>query len=43
MGDLPPRNRKISAKVLTQEERPGYVLEKLLLDLNGSSPCLPIS
>jgi dienelactone hydrolase len=38
MGDLPPRNRKISAKVLTHEERPGYILEKLLLDLNGLEP-----
>jgi hypothetical protein len=35
MGDLPPRNRKIGARSVSVEERPGYVLEKLELDLNG--------
>ena len=38
LGDLPPRNRKISARMLSREERPGYVLEKLELDLNGFEP-----
>lgn len=35
MGDLPPRNRMVSARVLSREERPAYILEKLELDLNG--------
>ena len=35
MGDLPPRDRKISAKTVSVEEKPGYILEKLELDLNG--------
>jgi len=35
LGDLPPRERKITAQTLSIEERPGYVLEKLRLDLNG--------
>jgi pimeloyl-ACP methyl ester carboxylesterase len=35
LGDLPPRNRPISATLISTEERPGYVLEKLKLDLNG--------
>jgi|WetSurMetagenome_2_1015567.scaffolds.fasta_scaffold83892_2 dienelactone hydrolase len=35
LGDLPPRRRPITAKVISTEERPGYVLEKLELDLNG--------
>ncbi|HCE42199.1 MAG TPA: hydrolase [Lentisphaeria bacterium] len=38
LGDLPPRNRKISAKLISKEEQDGYVLEKLLLDLNGFEP-----
>jgi len=38
LGDLPPRKRKISAKTLSTEERPEYVLEKLELDLNGIEP-----
>jgi acetyl esterase/lipase len=38
LGDLPPRNRKISARVLSREERPGCVIEKLELDLNGFEP-----
>ena len=38
MGDLPPRNRRIAAKTLSSEERPGFVLEKLELDLNGIEP-----
>jgi dienelactone hydrolase len=35
LGDLPDRNRKIGARVLAVEERPAYVLERLVLDLNG--------
>jgi dienelactone hydrolase len=38
LGDLPPRRRKISARTLSRETRPGYVLEKLELDLNGVEP-----
>lgn len=35
LGDLPPRDRKISAKTLFTEERSAYILEKLELDFNG--------
>ena len=35
LGDLPDRSRKIGARVLAVEERPKYVLERLVLDLNG--------
>ena len=35
LGDLPPRVRPISAEVVSVEERPGYILEKVVLDLNG--------
>jgi len=35
LGDLPPRRLKISSKKITEEERDAYVLEKLVLDLNG--------
>ncbi len=35
LGDLPPRDRLIRSTVVEQSERDGYVLEKLLLDLNG--------
>lgn len=38
LGDLPERNRPISAKVIFEEDRPGYHLQKLLLDLNGLEP-----
>src|SRR5205823_4880706 len=38
MGDLPPRNRRISAKKVSAQEQPGYMLEKLTLDLNGIEP-----
>ncbi len=38
LGDLPARGRAISARVVSTEERPGYVLEKLVLDLNGLEP-----
>ncbi len=35
LGDLPDRKRPISARKILEEEREGYVLEKLALDLNG--------
>lgn len=38
LGDLPPRDRPISAKLVSEEDRGGYVLEKLVLDLNGIEP-----
>lgn len=38
LGELPPRHRQISARTLAREVRPGYLLEKLELDLNGLEP-----
>ena len=38
LGDLPPRHRGGTARSLSTEERPGYLLEKLELDLNGLEP-----
>jgi dienelactone hydrolase len=38
MGDLPPRDRRITAKTLSTEQRPNFVLEKLVLDVNGLEP-----
>ncbi|RPJ55136.1 MAG: alpha/beta hydrolase, partial [Acidobacteria bacterium] len=38
LGDLPPRNRPITAKNVSTEQRAGYTLEKLVLDLNGLEP-----
>jgi hypothetical protein len=38
LGDLPPRNRPIHARTVSIEERSGYILEKLVLDLNGIEP-----
>lgn len=35
LGDLPPRNRPIEARLVGEEERERYVLETLVLDLNG--------
>jgi acetyl esterase/lipase len=35
LGDLPPRDRSISAEVVKLETREGYLLETLSLDLNG--------
>jgi hypothetical protein len=35
LGKLPPRNRPVSAKLISTEDRGSYVLEKLVLDLNG--------
>ena len=38
LGDLPERNRKLGAKKVSEEDRGGYILEKLTLDLNGMEP-----
>jgi len=38
LGDLPDRNRPISSRLVSTETRDGYVLEKLVLDLNGLEP-----
>lgn len=38
LGDLPPRQRRISCKLISSEEGPHYRLEKLVLDLNGIEP-----
>jgi len=38
LGDLPPRKGPISARRVEQGERDGYLLEKLILELNGSEP-----
>ncbi len=38
LGDLPGRARVPQAQVIGEEEREGYVLERLVLDLNGSEP-----
>lgn len=35
LGDLPDRNRPLSCKVLSTSKQQNYVLEKLVLDLNG--------
>lgn len=38
LGDLPPRDKEVSAKLLGEEDCGSYVLERLLLDLNGVEP-----
>src|SRR5215212_2927334 len=38
LGELPPKDRPIRSTLVEQSERDGYVLEKLLLDLNGIEP-----
>jgi hypothetical protein len=38
LGDLPPRDRPFGVETLAVEEREGYILESLLLDLNGIEP-----
>jgi hypothetical protein len=35
LGRLPPRDRKVSARLVSTEDRGAYVLETLVLDLNG--------
>ena len=38
LGDLPDRDRPLSVHVVATEQREHYVLEKLLLNLNGLEP-----
>lgn len=38
LGELPERDRPISATLVGEETRDHYVLEKLMLDLNGLEP-----
>jgi dienelactone hydrolase len=38
LGDLPPRDRPITAETLSTEQRDRYVVERLRLDLNGQQP-----
>jgi hypothetical protein len=38
LGEVPPRHRRVAARSLSTEERSGYLLEKLELDLNGLEP-----
>ncbi|HET7812314.1 MAG TPA: acetylxylan esterase [Steroidobacteraceae bacterium] len=38
LGRLPPRDRKVGARLLSTEDRGSYTLEKLVLDLNGEEP-----
>lgn len=38
LGDLPPRSRPVDVQLIAEEEREGYVLELLVLDLNGIEP-----
>src|SRR5690349_6785191 len=38
LGDLPDRNRPIIAAAVSVEEGPSYILEKLVLDVNGLEP-----
>src|SRR5689334_13714780 len=35
LGKLPPRDHPVGAKRVSTEDRGGYILEKLVLDLNG--------
>ena len=35
LGDLPERSRPVGAEAIGEEAREGYVLERLVLDLNG--------
>src|SRR5689334_11158047 len=38
LGDLPDRARKITAELVAVEDRGTFILEKLILDLNGIEP-----
>jgi hypothetical protein len=38
LGRLPPRDRPVSARLVSTEDRGAYTLEKLVLDLNGEEP-----
>ncbi|HVM71677.1 MAG TPA: acetylxylan esterase [Anaerolineales bacterium] len=38
LGDLPARDGRIQARLVRREERAGYLLETLVLELNGDQP-----
>ena len=38
LGDLPDRDRPVLSQLISREEREKYILEKLILDLNGVEP-----
>jgi len=38
LGDLPERDRPVSTEIIDEEAHDEYILEKLLLDLNGIEP-----
>jgi hypothetical protein len=38
LGRLPPRDRQVNARLVSTEDRGSYVLETLVLDLNGTEP-----
>ncbi len=38
LGDLPARDRRIEAKMVSEQQRGNHVLETLMLDLNGIEP-----
>lgn len=38
LGKLPPRDRPVKAQLISTEDRGSYLLEKLVLDLNGIEP-----
>ncbi len=38
LGDLPPRHRRLSARVVQETETPEYRLRRLVLNLNGFEP-----
>ena len=38
LGELPDRDRPIEATTVSTQQRDGYVLERLMLDLNGLEP-----
>ena len=38
LGDLPPRSRKIKAETVSTTGKDDFILEKLVLDLNGFEP-----
>jgi hypothetical protein len=38
LGRLPPRDRPVSARLVSTEDRGTFTLERLVLDLNGEEP-----
>lgn len=38
LGELPPRSRPVGSELIAREENEDYILEKLVLDLNGIEP-----